>query len=326
VGFILDFAGGVLLSIAFSLLIFFVLFCGANPAFSQVSEKGTSIRVTVASSVTLDVVDWGGSGSPMILLSGLGDDAHVFDAFAQKFTPQFHVYGITRRGFGASSAPSPLPDLSNYAPDRLGDDILAVMTKLKLTSSVLVGHSIAGEELSDVGSRFPNRVKALIYLESGYSYAFYDRAHPSLPIALNLAKSELNAITISDQSSRLKPQMLHLAKSTLPALQLALITRAKALGTIVDSPVQSSSPIENAIRDSEVAFGSMHCPVLALYAMPPESERMRQITEDQVRAFENAMPQAKVVRLEKADHYIYVSNEADVIREMTAFLSNNSSE
>ena len=179
--------------------------------------------------------------------------------------------------------------------------------------------------MSDVGSRFPNRVKALVYLESGYSYAFYDEAHPSLPIALNLAKSEISAIIPSDLSSRQKPQMLHLANSTLPGLASALHTRAKLLGGIVDLPAQASSPIENAIRDSEVAFGPMHCSVLAMFAMPPQSERMRQITEDQVRAFEKAMPQAKVVRVENADHSIYVSNEADVVREMTAFLTNVSS-
>jgi pimeloyl-ACP methyl ester carboxylesterase len=35
-----------------------------------------------------------------------------------------------------------------------------------------MGHSIAGEELSDVGTRFPNRVSALIYVDAGYWYAF----------------------------------------------------------------------------------------------------------------------------------------------------------
>jgi non-heme chloroperoxidase len=66
--------------------------------------------------------------------------AHVFDDFAPKLSRDYHVYGITRRGFGASSAP--VPDAANYSADRLGDD--------------------------------PDRIGGLIYLEADYEYAYYD--------------------------------------------------------------------------------------------------------------------------------------------------------
>jgi non-heme chloroperoxidase len=98
--------------------------------------------------------------------------AHVFDDFAPKLSRDYHVYGITRRGFGASSAP--VPDAANYSADRLGDDVLAVLDALKLERPVLVGHSIAGEELSSVGTRYPDRIGGLIYLEADYEYAYYD--------------------------------------------------------------------------------------------------------------------------------------------------------
>ena len=58
--------------------------------------------VTVDTDVRLEVLDWGGSGRPVVLLAGGGDTAHVFDDFAPKLTAHYHVYGITRRGFGAS--------------------------------------------------------------------------------------------------------------------------------------------------------------------------------------------------------------------------------
>jgi non-heme chloroperoxidase len=61
--------------------------------------------VTVDKDVKLEVLDWGGTGRPIVLLAGLGDTAHVFDDFAPKLTTGYHVYGITRRGFCASSAP-----------------------------------------------------------------------------------------------------------------------------------------------------------------------------------------------------------------------------
>ena len=40
--------------------------------------------ISVADSVRLEVLDWGGTGRPVILLAGLGNTAHVFDAFAAK--------------------------------------------------------------------------------------------------------------------------------------------------------------------------------------------------------------------------------------------------
>lgn len=106
--------------------------------------------VTVDKNVKLETLDWGGSGQPVVLLSGLGNTAHVFDDFASKLTAGYHVYGITRRGYGASSIPA-----SGYESDRLGDDVLAVLDSLKLNRPVLVGHSVAGKELSSVGSRHP---------------------------------------------------------------------------------------------------------------------------------------------------------------------------
>jgi pimeloyl-ACP methyl ester carboxylesterase len=128
--------------------------------------------VSVDRDVRLEVLDWGGSGRPLVFLSGLGNTAHVFDRFAPRLIDQFHVYGITRRGFGASSVPA-----SGYSADRLADDVLKVIEALKLDRPVLAGHSVAGEELSSIGSRYPEKVAGLVYLDAGYAYAIFDPSH-----------------------------------------------------------------------------------------------------------------------------------------------------
>src|SRR6202041_1991713 len=103
----------------------------------------TTRFVSVDKDVRLEVLDWGGSGRPIVLLAGGGNTAHVFDDFAPKLTTHHHVYGITRRGFGASG----YADAENVG-DRLGEDVLAVIDALKLDKPILVGHSIAGAELT----------------------------------------------------------------------------------------------------------------------------------------------------------------------------------
>jgi non-heme chloroperoxidase len=131
--------------------------------------------VSVEKNVQLEVLDWGGTGSPVVLLAGGGNTAHVFDDFAPKLTTDHHVYGITRRGFGASGFAA-----SENAINRLRDDVLAVIDALNLKRPVLVGHSIAGAELSAVANSHPDIVAGLVYLEAGYPYAFDNGEGPSM--------------------------------------------------------------------------------------------------------------------------------------------------
>jgi hypothetical protein len=53
--------------------------------------------VTIYKNVKLEVLDFGGSGRPLVFLAGMGNTAHVFDRFAPKFTTTHQVYAITRR-------------------------------------------------------------------------------------------------------------------------------------------------------------------------------------------------------------------------------------
>jgi len=52
-----------------------------------------------------------------------------------KLTAHYHVYGIIRRGFGASGYSA-----TDRPADRLGDDVVAVVNALNLKRPVLVGH------------------------------------------------------------------------------------------------------------------------------------------------------------------------------------------
>src|SRR5882672_8842027 len=74
--------------------------------------------VTVEEGVRLEVLDWGGTGRPVVLLAGSGNTAHVFDEFAPKLASFYHEYGITRRGYGVSTHSD-----SGYSEQRLAEDV-----------------------------------------------------------------------------------------------------------------------------------------------------------------------------------------------------------
>lgn len=94
------------------------------------SSQPTVQMIPVEKAVRLEVSDWGGTGPNLVLLAGLGDNAHIFDDFAPKLTAKCHVYGITRRGRGTSDKPP--ANEENYTPDRLGEDVLAVIDACRL--------------------------------------------------------------------------------------------------------------------------------------------------------------------------------------------------
>jgi pimeloyl-ACP methyl ester carboxylesterase len=121
--------------------------------------------ITVQPDVKIETLDWGGTGRPLILIAGAGGTAHAFDDFALLLRPHFHVYGVTRRGYGDSSRPK-----SGYDADALGDDVVAVIRTLNIKKPILMGHSFGGQEVSDVATRYPTLIAGAIYLDAIYSH------------------------------------------------------------------------------------------------------------------------------------------------------------
>ena len=243
----------------------------ATPETAWKDASPHSVRfVTVDGNVKLEVLDWAGPQArnvrTLVLVPGLGNTAHIFDTIAPKLAAHYHLVGVTRRGFGASSAPS-----SGYAADRLGDDVLAVTEALSISRPVLVGHSLGGEELSSIGSRYPDKIAGLIYLDAGYSYAFY----------------------------------------------------APGLDPIPEPPKQQLPPIIAAIQDGMQRYTEIPPPILAIYALPHAGlpdPTLDAKGEAIAKAFEAALPNARVVRIPQANHFVFMSHEADVLREMESFL------
>jgi non-heme chloroperoxidase len=288
--------------------------------------------VPVENDVRLEVLDWGGDGPPLLFLAGHGNTAHVFDAFALKFTETHHVYGITRRGFGLSS--KPLPTDENYDADRLGDDVLAVIDALELNRPAIAGHSLAGEELSSIGTRRPERVSGLIYLDASYDYAFYNENGTNDALNTNLSIMRRNALQLV---GTLTPAQLRTViqemQTTMPRLQADLQRTSK----LIERWPEPTAPLRQTLRDKVTQYiltgarkyTAIKGPVLAIVALPPacagncDAPDVKAREADvaaQTDAFEMGTPQARVVRIPQAQHYVFLSNEADVVREMTAFM------
>jgi non-heme chloroperoxidase len=304
-----------------------ILFWLPAIAGAQVDSSPHKVQmVTVEQGVQLEVLDWGGSGRPLVFLAGAGDTAHRFDGFAPQFTKQHHVYGITRRGSGASS--SPAPTNGNYSADHLGNDVLAVMKALRINHPVLVGHSIAGQELSSIASRFPDKVSGLIYLDAATGFAFYDSAHPLIATEMNDIKRRIDEIEAGGVDEQKKLLELETAVAHFEAV---LHQNNAEIANM--PPLPPRSPIGAALNFGMQEYTSIPVPALAIYACPhnwdrlPDSPRKTAlIADDKARCtrwadnFRRGVPSAHIVMIPNADHYVYLSNEAQVVAEIDAFL------
>ena len=287
--------------------------------------------VTVDKDVKVEVLDWGGSGRPLIFLAGGGRTAHDYDEFAPKFTTKYHVFGMTRRGFGNSSKPAATP--ANYAADRLGDDVLAVMNALKMNRPVLVGHSLAGEELSSIGSRYPEKVAGLIYLDAAYPWAYYDQAHGDSWLDMLAVKKDLDALGAGATYDRAFVQDL---SANVSRLAKDMPDEAKRLASMPGGVPGAPPPISLAMLFGEQKYTKIPVPILAISAVPHNLDgapgdaatKAAMKVADLARTtalantFEAGVPSAHVIRIANADHTVFRSNEAEVFREMDAFLSN----
>jgi pimeloyl-ACP methyl ester carboxylesterase len=294
--------------------------------------------VAVDRDVQLEVLDWGGSGRPIVLLAGGGNTAHVFDNFAPKLTLHGHVYGITRRGFGASGySPTDRP------ADRLGDDVVAVLDALDLKEPVLVGHSIAGVELSSVANNRPNRVAGLVYMDAAYLYALDNGTGASIMEIQKLQGPQPPPPGKTDLASfsALQRYYERMNGFLFPEAELRAQRESAPDGGVGKQRDLPGTALFMPLMTGTKKYTAIPVPALVIFANPHSqgiwvdenrdpsvqsaartySTALVALTERQEKSVENGVPTAHVITLPGANHYVFLSNEAEVLKGIDTFLA-----
>jgi non-heme chloroperoxidase len=270
------------------------------------------VRMTaVDSSVKLEVLDWGGTGRPIIFV-GCYLSGHVYDDIAPKLTDQFHVYAVTRRGVGNSDQPA-----TGYDPQRRAADILEVMTALDIRQPILVGNSCGGGILHTLGAEHPGRIGGLMYLDAAEDPTLTQADYEQVPVDMaNLPKrvpQPAPPIAFPEAEQRLMSE-----RPIDPVIRKAIVE---------DNNVR---PPYARIRVPVVAVYRTTTKAQALKEYPPRNEKERAAFEQgyarlqgMVKKWQGdllaGVPNAKIVELPGANLYMFLSNEAAVIRELREF-------
>lgn len=112
----------------------------------------------------LHYLDWGNPGkTPLIMLHGIGRDAHSFDHIAPQFSRDHHVIAVDLRGHGDSAWH---PD-GAYLVEDLVKDLEGLVEQGSLRGLVLLGNSTGGRVAQVYAGLHPDRVRALIVEDVG---------------------------------------------------------------------------------------------------------------------------------------------------------------
>jgi len=301
--------------------------------------------VTVQEGVQLEVVDWGGSGRAVILLAGSGHTAHVFDEFAPKLKACCHVYGITRRGYGASSRPP-----SGYDDQRLADDVFEVLQNVPIKAPVLVGHSMSGGEMTTLGRQHSDRLAGLVYLDALGDLEDdppADKEWLALQQKLPAGLQPSPTCEAEDRSS------FAAYRRTLGCRMGFLLPESELRHGFEDvggrvGPFKTPEWVRRAIGQGQVFrrdYSNIRVPVLALMngvdtteewltasGYQPKSDAEREaIDRFMARSrivfgrwetkLRQHVPDARIVHYPLAGHFVFLTREAEVLREIHAWVA-----
>jgi len=319
----------------------------ASPVRAQAAQPRSSVawhddsphrvrRVNTAPGVDLEVLDWGGTGEALIFLAGYGNTAHVWDGFAPRFTHGYHVIGITRRGFGASSKPA-----DGYDSETLAEDIMAVMDEFHILRASFVAHSFGGSELNWLAAHAGRRMIKLVYLDAAYDFArIY--ANPQwmadpLPRPRDPAGNDVAAWTAWSE---------RFTGPGYPESELRAVFRVDSAGRLGEARVVDEARQKLMSGVARASFRQIYTPVLAIYAVPrtvrerypwydemtPAEQRAaqarfeleRRILERQRARFRAEAHYEQIMPIEGARHYVFLSNEREVEVRIRRFLEDQS--
>ena len=290
----------------------------------------------VVNGVRLHYRDWGGRGEPVLLLAGLGNTARIYDGFAPGLARDFRVLAVTRRGHGRSEMPE-----SGYALDTLVADLRAFMDAAGIARAHLVGHSLAGAELTRFAALHPGRVGKLVYLDAAYDRSTQGPVFEQDPIE-QTGPTPADRASVESYLAFARRTRLDLARYWTPPV-IADVTEnlaAQPDGTVAwRTPGPVFGAIIGGVSTAAPEYDRVRAPALAIYSVENEDYLLPDDATPELRAaharfqaevlggwrrqsmeqFRAGVRDGRVVEMD-AGHHLFVHRPGEVLQLVRDFL------
>ena len=281
----------------------------ASPLHTNTSAPKSGF--VTANSIKLHYLDWGGTGETILFLPGFNDTAHVYDHFAPRFADHFHVIGLTRRGIGESDKPADGYDVSTRV-----EDIRHFLETVGIRKVCLIGHSMAGDELTLFATRYPDRVTKLVYLD-----AAYDRTREGYLAGLT------DPINKPGMMQRIRMEALGMPGATDIPVERIPPAKEWAILVATQKAVFAFRPDYTRVQAPTLAFyavtGNQHYPShwlpdgadagVRAKAEAWWKEKGHSLMCESVERFRREIPHGEIVELHDAKHYVFTGDTADEV-------------
>ena len=191
-----------------------------------------------------------GSGEPLILLHGNGEDSGYFRGQIGVFAKAFRVYALDTRGHGKTPRGAAPFTIRQFA-----DDLLGFMDAQQLKKAHLLGFSDGGNIAMDFALRCPERVERLILNGANLSPAGVKR---TVQIPIELAYRITKRFARRSDAAERKAEMLglmvndpHVEPSALAAIRAKTLVIA---GTKDLIKAEHTKLIADGIPDAQLVF------------------------------------------------------------------------
>jgi pimeloyl-ACP methyl ester carboxylesterase len=122
-----------------------------------------SRRIPVGDGLSIHALEWSDEGTPLVLVHGFGNEAHIWDNFAPLVAPHYRTLAVDLRGHGDSDH----DPARRYDYDFHVADLEAVTAALGIGRLVLVGHSFGGRTAMLFAAKHPERMAGLVIVDIG---------------------------------------------------------------------------------------------------------------------------------------------------------------
>lgn len=284
---------------------------GLKPAQVVLPESGHQ----VVDGFRLHYLDWGpGSRGPILFLHGGGLNAHTWDAVALMLHGRHRCVALDQRGHGDSEW-SPGLDYSMAGHLR---DIEGFVAQMGLRHPVLVGQSMGGINSINYAGRHSADMAGLVVIDVGPEI---------IPAGGARIRDFIAAPQLDSPDDFLKRAMEFNPLRDPRILRRSLYYNLRQLANgkwtwkhdtrrVADAPTEDMAAVQ-ARRAEELwkAVPQIKCPTLVVRGVLSDV-----ISDEQAEKFVSALPNGRLVRVEKAGHNVQGDNPAGLLAVLQPFL------
>jgi pimeloyl-ACP methyl ester carboxylesterase len=283
--------------------------------------------------VRLHFVDWGGTGDNLVLVAGLDDSARIFDELAPMLARRHHVIAVTRRGFCHSQVTP-----SGYDAENLAKDFGEFLAAVGVTRADIVGHSMAGLELTHFATSHPDRVRRLVYIDAATDKS----ALPPIMAKDPLGNRNPPAGALENFADLTRwTQALLKSHSPAIAANLKACFEGQPGGLRFRTPASVEARVFASMVADHPDYSSIQSPALAIYSDYSRADQVPIGTSAAVRAAADAftratlypwqalqkalfrleIPCGRTLELTQTGHYIFLERPAETVEWIESFLA-----